>query len=120
MSHATSPVCVRACVCVRVPRVASASPPLAPQVQDIVDKSFKGVDSPPARNSKVHFLERVLPEEAAVTPDISVSGGARVSCPCVPPPVLCQLPTRPSRLATPVPAGPVQGGWSRLADGRDG
>ncbi|XP_043191237.1 solute carrier family 12 member 4-like isoform X4 [Amphibalanus amphitrite] len=42
------------------------------QVQDIVDKSFKGVDSPPARNSKVHFLERVLPEEAAVTPDISV------------------------------------------------
>ena len=51
----------------------SASQSVAPQVQDIVDKSFKGVDSPPARNSaKVHFLERVLPEEAAVTPDISV------------------------------------------------
>lgn len=41
-------------------------------VQDIVDKSFKGVDSPPARNSKVHFLERVLPEEAPIAPHISV------------------------------------------------
>jgi len=38
-------------------------------VQDIVDKSFKGADSPTGRSSsKVHFLERVLPEEAAAPP----------------------------------------------------
>ncbi|XP_037069284.1 solute carrier family 12 member 4-like isoform X4 [Pollicipes pollicipes] len=40
--------------------------PALAQVQDIVDKSFKN-DSP-VRSSKVHFLERVLPEEAAAEP----------------------------------------------------